>query len=198
MRTRLFTAAALVAGCALATGCGSPAPAATQADSTAGSGPAALAAAAAMRSGAQDAVSVPVPGSQLGEVAPAAPRSSQAASTPPAGEAVDALPLRRGYYVATDTPCAKASNATLMLVTRDGVSASRSSCEMLGVTRTNARRFVVRERCDGEDMTTTYDIPADDRFTTTSESGWTSSARFCPQASLPEPWRDNDISDVTG
>lgn len=35
-------------------------------------------------------------------------------------------------------------------------------------------------------------------FTFTSEYGWEGSARHCPQSSLPEPWRDNDISDLIG
>jgi hypothetical protein len=48
--------------------------------------------------------------------------------------------------VASDPPCAQASNATLMLLRRDGIGG----------------------------------------------------ARHCEQSRLPDPWRDNDISDVTG
>lgn len=42
---------------------------------------------------------------------------------------VAVLPLQRGYYVASDTPCAKASNATLLLLRRNGIGGARYFCE---------------------------------------------------------------------
>src|SRR5690606_26650181 len=49
--------------------------------------------------------------------------AAEAASAPAPDAATEAkvaliaaLPLKRGYYVATDTPCSQASNATVMLL----------------------------------------------------------------------------------
>ncbi|TCD05436.1 hypothetical protein EYB45_08170 [Erythrobacteraceae bacterium CFH 75059] len=195
MKTHLFTVAVLASGASLAAGCGSPAPAESETGRGALSEPVDLAG-AANASGSGVSAAAPADAAAVAEPAPPAQAETPAPTTAAAGETVDSLPLRRGYYVASDTPCGQASNATLMLVTREGVSASRSSCETLRIARTGARRFEVRERCEDEVRTTTYDIPANDRFTSTSDSGWSNSARFCPQASLPEPWRDNDISDL--
>ncbi|WP_228243636.1 hypothetical protein [Porphyrobacter sp. GA68] len=196
MRTHAFTVAALFAAGMLTNACGSPTPADAARNDAAAPQPVALAAATADPAAAPAVMPVESAVGAAPSPAPVAAGTTPATAASPGGEAIDSLPLRRGYYVASDTPCAQASNATLMLVSREGVSASRSSCELLRITRRGARQFEVRERCDGENRITSYDIPANDRFTSTSEDGWSNSARFCPQASLPEPWRDNDISDI--
>ena len=41
-----------------------------------------------------------------------------------------------------------------------------------------------------------YEVLAEDRYRVNFEGGGSSEFRFCPQDSLPESWRDNDISDV--
>ncbi len=51
------------------------------------------------------------------------------ASPEAAGNSVSELPLKRGFYVASDTPCEQASNATLQLLRRDGVGGARDFCE---------------------------------------------------------------------
>lgn len=52
--------------------------------------------------------------------------AARAAREPPT---LTVLPLKRGYYVASDTLCAQASNASLLLLGRDGVGGARYFCE---------------------------------------------------------------------
>lgn len=113
-----------------------------------------------------------------------------------ASATVRSLPLRRGFYVASDTPCNQASNATLRLVTREGINFARDICTFRKIEKTGATSYRVTESCADEPQA--YEIPNDTSFTVTYEGGSQSSARYCAQSSLPDPWRDNDISDITG
>jgi hypothetical protein len=106
--------------------------------------------------------------------APGAVPSSQPAS----GAA--GLPLRRGFYVASDTPCAQASHATLTLVRRDGMSAARTMCTFSNVERI-ARRAIASPSI----------APTSRRIRKRGRR-----ARFCLQSLLPQPWRSNDIRDL--
>ena len=128
-----------------------------------------------------------------------------APATAQSGERVSELPLKRGFYVASDTPCDHASNATLMLLRRDGIGGARDSCDFTQIERVGETTYRVTERCgdlmnpgDGEIYVVTWEIPDDSSFTTVREDGWSNGARHCEQSRLPDPWRDNDISDVTG
>ncbi|MGB5103884.1 MAG: hypothetical protein WBO04_11290 [Steroidobacteraceae bacterium] len=137
--------------------------------------------------------------SGAGAAAEATPATAQP------GERVGELPLKRGFYVASDTPCEQASNATLLLLRRDGISGSRDSCEFTQIERVGNTTYRVTERCadmmdpsGGETWGVTWEIPDDSSFSTLRDDGWEHSARHCEQSRLPEDWRDNDISDVTG
>lgn len=128
----------------------------------------------------------------------AAPAKTQAAS-------VTALPLKRGYYVASDTPCGQASNATVMLLRREGIGGSRDFCEFKNIAQTGVNTYRVTEACGDlqdsappESSVTTYTLKGDTAFTSKSEHGWERSARYCAQSSMPADFRANDISDVTG
>lgn len=111
---------------------------------------------------------------------------------------VDALPLQRGYYVRTDDACGTASRATLALVRRDGIS----GCSFEHIEKIGASRYRVRENCmepqapEPYEVVQEYEVLAGDRYRVTFEYGESAEFRHCPQASLPDPWRDNDISDV--
>jgi hypothetical protein len=137
--------------------------------------------------------------------AQAAAAAAKPAPPAPASEVrVPELPLKRGYYVASDTPCAKASNATLMLLRRDGVGGARDFCAFQSIVRIAPNAYRVTQACgDLQDpsppqaSTATYTLSDDTGFTAAHEDGWSYSARHCAQASLPPDWRDNDISDVT-
>jgi hypothetical protein len=57
------------------------------------------------------------------------------------------LPLKRGFYVAIDTACEAASNATLLLVRRGGFNGARDSCEFVAIEQTGPQQYRVTERC---------------------------------------------------
>lgn len=133
-------------------------------------------------------------------VAPSAPA--------PAATTVAALPLKRGFYVASDTPCGKSSNATTLLVGREGINGSRDQCVFKKIEKTGATTYQVTSQCsDGgaawgheetvETYTNTYEIPNATSFTVKHEDGSASSARYCAQSSMSPDFRDNDISDMT-
>lgn len=114
------------------------------------------------------------------------------------------LPLKRGFYVASDTACNAASNATLLLYRGDGFNGARDSCEFQSIEQTGSDTYRVTERCQSFqasiDSATTevvdWTLPDDASFTSASERGWERNFRHCEQSSLPDPWRENDISDL--
>ncbi|MGS3139811.1 hypothetical protein ACB316_16530 [Aeromonas sanarellii] len=134
-------------------------------------------------------------------VADAAPAKVQTV----AAQTVTALPLKRGYYVASDTPCGQASNATTTLLRRDGIGGARDFCAFKKIEQMGPNTYRVTEACGDlqdnappETSVNTYTLKGDTGFTSKSESGWEHSARYCVQSSMPPDWRENDISDVTG
>lgn len=122
----------------------------------------------------------------------------------PAAAMVAALPLRRGYYVASDTPCDQASNATTLLLRRDGIGGARDFCAFRKIEQTGPATYRVTEACGDlqdsaapEIAVTTYTLTGDTAFTSRSMNGWEHRARYCTQSSMPPDFRANDISDVT-
>lgn len=118
---------------------------------------------------------------------------------------VTELPLSRGYYVASDTPCGEASNATVMLLRREGIGGARDFCAFEKIEQTGPNTYRVTEACGdlqdsapAEVSVTIYTLKGDTAFTSKSEHGWERSARYCAQPKMPPDWRANDISDVTG
>ncbi len=159
------------------------------------------AASADASAGTADALPADAATAAMAPAAKAAPVPVAAKS----GAGVMALPLKRGYYVASDTPCGKASNATTMLLRRDGIGGSRDFCAFRKIEQTGPATYQVTEACgDLQDsgppdiQSVTYTIGADDRFTSESASGWKRDARYCAQSAMPEDWRANDISDIIG
>lgn len=125
------------------------------------------------------------------------------ASHPDGTRVVEALPLRRGYYVSTDTPCGEASNATLHLLHEDGEGYGGFTtppyyCAFGRIERTGPSSYRVEETCgdahgdDGEPVATvsTYEILSETSYRATREDGWRSDARRCPRQQLPALWRD--------
>ncbi|MCD9029839.1 hypothetical protein LDO26_16735 [Luteimonas sp. BDR2-5] len=137
----------------------------------------------------------------------AAGEAPVAVDAPQVAEAqvLDGLPLGPGFYVRTDAECGAASSATLALVRRDGIG----ECSFVRIERIAESRYRVEESCrnrqappgrehERDEFTQAYEILAEDRYRITFEYGESAEFRFCPQQSLPDPWRGNDISDVTG
>lgn len=122
----------------------------------------------------------------------------------PSATTAAALPLQRGYYVASDVACADASNATLALLHRHGLNASREACTFAGIEPLGPDRYRIIEQCSqigiGEESrwTVHWQLLSHESFLRTLDTGWTSQMRYCPQQALPEPWRDTDITDATG
>jgi hypothetical protein len=113
--------------------------------------------------------------------------------------AATVLPLQRGYYVANDTPCAKASNATLLLLQRHGIGGARDFCEFKQIDQSGPEIYQVHEVCadlqgsDPQSRTVRYRIVANTRFVVSDHNGVVLDARHCPQADLPTAWRNIDI-----
>ncbi|BAV64334.1 hypothetical protein [Sphingobium cloacae] len=135
----------------------------------------------------------------------AAPAIPEAVPAKAQAATIAALPLKRGYYVESDTPCGQASNATTTLLRREGIGGARDFCEFKKIEQTGPNTYRVTEACGDlqdsappETSTSIYTVTGDTAFTAKSEHGWERSARYCAQSTMPPDWRANDISDVTG
>lgn len=121
-----------------------------------------------------------------------------------AAQASDGLPLKRGFYVRAEAAtCAAADEATLLILRREGIGGASDFCKFLSIEPAGANTYTVKQNCAhisdpnaGEDDIVTYTLKGDAAFTVTSSHGWSYSARLCPQADLPAPWNDTDISDL--
>jgi hypothetical protein len=126
----------------------------------------------------------------------------------PGSVIVGGLPLRLGFYVASKASCSEASNATITLIRRDGYSGSRYTCTFGAIEKIGSTTYRVTESCtempgfgtreEAQTSVRTYEVPGNETFSAKSDNGWANEARFCAQTNLPEPWRDNDISDAIG
>ena len=123
-------------------------------------------------------------------------------------QVVDALPLRPGFYVADDTPCGEASNATLHLPREDGggyggFTTPPYFCEFQPIEQTGPSSFRTSEACgsahggnDDHQVTgSSYEILSDTSYRARNDDGWESSARRCPRDQLPAVWRDYGFGD---
>ena len=63
------------------------------------------------------------------------------------GVRVATLPLEPGYYVASDTPCGKASSATVSLLRRTGIGGARDFCEFTAIEQTGSSTYRVTQSC---------------------------------------------------
>lgn len=112
---------------------------------------------------------------------------------------VSILPLQRGYYVASDTPCAQASNSTLLLLRRNGIGGARYFCEFRRIEQTSPTVYVVEEVCAdfqgsaSETRYLQYVLENNNRFLAKDQNGIVLDARYCAQSELPPDWRNTDI-----
>lgn len=131
--------------------------------------------------------------------ATAAPGNTGAA----AGTVVDDLPLEHGFFVDANIACAQASNATLRLHYRGGFGGARDNCDFDRVVKSGENTYVATQTCTDlisgqpDTSTVTFEVESRTVFRAfNAEYDWRYTARHCPQAQLPEPWRSNDISDL--
>jgi hypothetical protein len=116
-------------------------------------------------------------------------------------QAADRLPLQRGYYVQSDTPCQRASNATISLY--DGVSfgAAHVECRKPVIRKAPDGTYQMTKRCrdmqgsggSWETFKSSYVLKSPTEFVETTSSA-TFSFRYCKQSDLPDPWNTNDLS----
>lgn len=124
------------------------------------------------------------------------------------GVVVGSLPLRLGYYVADGTACDKATDATLTLLRKDGYGGARFICTYGKIEKTGPASYRVEESCKemggfgGErpiqKSKRIYHVPDDASFISKSDAGWENKSRYCPQQTLPAPWKDNAIEGAAG
>jgi hypothetical protein len=109
------------------------------------------------------------------------------------------VPLRRGFYVSSDTACGQASNATLLLLHAEGLNGSRADCRFEAMESLGTDRYRIVEECTeiGTNArfrtTAIWEILTPESFRRTEESGWQSEMRYCEQEALPELWREIDL-----
>lgn len=111
------------------------------------------------------------------------------------GFSKDILPLKRGYYVQTDTECEDASNASLNLFLG---TAFGFNCSVKNMRSIGNNKYKITQTClqRGERFTDTiiYEIMNNTEFIEHyAHGGGPRHFRYCPQSSLPEPWRSNKI-----
>jgi len=121
--------------------------------------------------------------------------------------AANIVPLKQGYYVQIDTPCSEASNSTLNLYIGTSFYAT---CQVSKI-RKDGQSYLIWSSCsdrEGEDENLArYLIISNTEFKVSYLSNGkdhlapiekheasTVHFRYCPQSSLPEPWRSNDIT----
>ena len=110
------------------------------------------------------------------------------------------LPLEQGYFVAADTPCADASNATLQLVTQSAFNWPLQACAIAGVTQSAPSEFPVTLECaasadlPAERLDVVLTIPDPQHFGLSFAGEPPAFKVFCPQKDLPEPWQTNNLS----
>lgn len=145
------------------------------------------------------------PVSSIGQLAEEKAVQPRSASTQRV-ESVASLPLRRGFYVTEGATCEEASNATLMLVRKGGINTSRVPCDFKSIVKAGPSDYRVTESCSEggpawgseeqvSSRVSTYEVLSETSFRMKS-GDWEYIASYCPQPSLPEPWRENDISDI--
>lgn len=148
-------------------------------------------------------------GCQPGSAGAAAEVAASAGEAPAAeARVVDRLPLQPGYYVSTDTPCAKASNASLHVMREDGSGYGGYTtppyfCRFVRIEQTGPSSYRVTETCEsayGDDeeapvSVSSYEISSQTSYRAKNGDGWESSSRRCPRRELPALWRESDIGD---
>jgi len=134
---------------------------------------------------------------------PGTTATATVSNEPQTQQQLSELPLERGFYVDSDTPCEQASHASLLLLQRDGLGGASDFCAFTTIEAAGDNVYRVTQTCAdsragqaAETSSVSFSIDSRSSFTSVSEHGWERSARRCEQSSLPEPWRDNDISDL--
>ena len=106
------------------------------------------------------------------------------------------LPIQRSFYVATDTPCREATDATIRLYNGASFGDAHAQCRRWSAKKLADGTFQVKKSCRDaqsaqnrwEAKTESYQIVSPTEFVETNEFGQFRS-RYCKQADLPSDWR---------
>ncbi|SHL98792.1 hypothetical protein SAMN05444159_7377 [Bradyrhizobium lablabi] len=112
----------------------------------------------------------------------------------------DSVPVERGYYVRSDTPCQQASNATITLFNGISFGNAHLECRKPAIQKLADGSFQITEHCRDTQgrggpwtaLTTTYAVPSRTEFMRMTPYG-KASFRYCKQSDLPEPWSTTDL-----
>lgn len=110
------------------------------------------------------------------------------------------LPLQAGFYVSSDTTCDKASNATLLLLQKEGIGGARYFCNFTKISKLDFKRFDVEEECvyfQSNDRTLNknqYEIINTKKFIISNQGKNILIANYCSKDQLPLPWRNENIN----
>lgn len=115
----------------------------------------------------------------------------------------DSLPIKRGYYVENDTPCQRASNATITLYNGVSFANAHVDCRKPSTRKLTGDSYQIVEQCRDVQghggpwrlFTTNYTVLSQTEFTMTTKYG-KASYRYCAQSDLPEPWRTIDLRSI--
>jgi hypothetical protein len=110
------------------------------------------------------------------------------------------LPLEIGYYVQSDTPCQRASNATLTLYNGISFGQAHAECRKPVIRKLAEGSYQVTRRCRDmqgqggpwETFRSSFAIRSRTEFVETTQSG-PFSFRYCKQSDLPDPWNTIDL-----
>lgn len=115
----------------------------------------------------------------------------------------DSLPIERGYYVRSDSPCQQASNATITLYTGISFGTAHAECRAPVIEKLPDGSHQITEQCRDTEVddapwtavTARYAVRSRTEFigTTPFERA---AYRYCKQSDLPEPWRTTDLRSV--
>lgn len=110
------------------------------------------------------------------------------------------LPLDIGYYVQSDTPCQRASNATLTLYNGISFGQAHAECRKPVIRKLAEGSYQLIEHCRDrqgrgapwQTFGSSFALRSRTEFVETTRFG-TFSFRYCKQAELPDPWNTIDL-----
>ena len=115
----------------------------------------------------------------------------------------DSLPIERGYYVRSDSPCQQASNATITLYTGISFGTAHAECRAPVIENLPDGSHQITEQCRDTEVDGTPWATVTARYTVRSRTEFIGTTpfekaayRYCKQSDLPEPWRTTDLRSV--
>ncbi|MDE2241002.1 MAG: hypothetical protein KGK01_00765 [Bradyrhizobium sp.] len=124
-------------------------------------------------------------------------------SVAPCATAADSLPIQPGFYVSIDTPCQKASNATITLYDGTSFGGAHVECRKTFTKKLTDGSYQLTRKCKDmqgnggpwETFTEKDTVVSQTEVIVTTSSG-NFHYRYCSQSDLPDPWNTNDLKSI--